>query len=143
MVFGVRATLAVSFYTISVLLSTNNAVYRGDDLSTYRDQTDMFFESPLSYFEATFPRNVDPEFPRSPYPASIPGMFSAKDSGGEPYPWRHTWPRYLVFFGTLLERPEIKEFLEGKGYTEVWKKGRIWEGEGERRGGVRVWTWQS
>jgi phosphatidylinositol glycan class B len=57
------------------------------------------------------------------------------------YPWRHEWPRYLVLFGHLLKQEGVKTLLEEKGYKEVWKAGREWEGEGNRSGAVRVWQW--
>ncbi|KAF9448878.1 glycosyltransferase family 22 protein [Macrolepiota fuliginosa MF-IS2] len=114
----------------------------GQELSTYRDQTDIFFDSPRTYITSTFPDDVNPEFPRSPYPASTPGVPPLSSSDGGGYPWRHTWPRYLVFFGALLDKPGMMELLEEKGYVEVWRRGRDWEGGGERTGGVRVWRWQ-
>ncbi len=103
----------------------------------------MFFDSPTTYFNKTFPERVDPEFPRS-YPTSIPGVSLAdgSDEVVDAYPWRHTWPRHLVLFGALLDKPNVKEVLEDKGYAEVWRKGKEWEGEGQRKGGVRVWSWR-
>ncbi|KXN91514.1 GPI mannosyltransferase 3 [Leucoagaricus sp. SymC.cos] len=114
---------------------------QGQNLTLYRDQTDLFFDSPLDYIASTFPRIVNPEFPRSTYPASAPETPSPNDSGIL-YPWKHEWPRYLVFFGALLQREGVQEVFEEKGYVEVWRKGREWEGEGERKGGVCVWSWQ-
>jgi len=62
-------------------------------------------------------------------------------SGQLIYPWRHEWPKYLVLFGDLLRQEGVRDVLEGRGYAEVWKAGREWEGEGVRKGGVRVWKW--
>jgi len=53
--------------------------------------------------------------------------------------WRHEWPKYLVMFGALLSESGILPLLQERGYHEVWKGGREWEGEGKRKGGVRVW----
>ncbi|KAF5358067.1 hypothetical protein D9756_001353 [Leucocoprinus leucothites] len=118
---------------------------QGQNLSLYRDQTDLFFDKPIDYIITAFPKTVDPKFPRSSYPASIPGTPqppSSQADSGVLYPWRHEWPRHLVFFGVLLQRQGMREILEEKGYVEAWKGGREWEGEGERMGGVRVWSWQ-
>ncbi|KNZ79328.1 GPI mannosyltransferase 3 [Termitomyces sp. J132] len=109
---------------------------QGQDLSTYHDQTDVFFASPVEYLQTRFPSHVDPSFPPSPFPTSIPGAPHTND-----YPWIHEWPRHLVFFGALLEHEEVRNMLEAKGYREVWKRGKMWEGEGRRKGGVRVWRW--
>ncbi|KAF8077743.1 glycosyltransferase family 22 protein [Lyophyllum atratum] len=109
---------------------------QGQNLTTYHDQTDVFFQSPLDYLQSRFPTRVNPTFPSSPFPTSIPG-----DAAPSGYPWAHEWPRYLAFFGALLEEEGVRTLLEAKGYREVWKKGRTWEGEGQRKGGVMVWKW--
>ncbi|SJL00694.1 uncharacterized protein ARMOST_04007 [Armillaria ostoyae] len=107
------------------------------DLSTYRDQTDVFFSSPYQYLMERFPPAVDPTFPVSPFPTSPAGA-----STTHVYPWVHEWPRHLIFFGALLREEGVKDLLIGKGYAEVWHRGRSWEGDGdERKGGVRVWKW--
>ncbi|KAK0463835.1 glycosyltransferase family 22 protein [Desarmillaria tabescens] len=107
------------------------------DLSTYRDQTDIFFSFPYQYFMERFPPAVDPTFPASPFPASPAGASTA-----DAFPWAHEWPRHLIFFGALLREEGVKDLLIGKGYEEVWHRGRFWEGDGdERKGGVRVWKW--
>ena len=31
-------------------------------------------------------------------------------------------------------------FIE-HGYTQVWARGRHWEGDDKRKGGVRIWKW--
>lgn len=113
---------------------------RGQNLLTYRDQTDLFFNEPIDYITTTFPRNVDPGFPRSPYPTSIPDTYP-QVATEMPYPWKHEWPRHLVFFGALLRRKGMQEILEEKGYKKVWAGGSEWEGEGQRKGGVQVWSW--
>ncbi|KAL0574686.1 glycosylphosphatidylinositol anchor biosynthesis [Marasmius crinis-equi] len=110
---------------------------QNQDLSTYEDQTTIFFADPYKYLTDRFPRVVDPAFPISPYPASAPGNTSPNDRS-----WQHEWPFHLVFFGALLQEKGVQELLEGKRYSEVWRAGRSWEGDGdERKGGVRVWKW--
>ncbi|KAE9394099.1 glycosyltransferase family 22 protein, partial [Gymnopus androsaceus JB14] len=107
------------------------------NLSTYRHQTTIFFADPHQYLVDRFPSVVNPAFPKSSYPASTPGRDVSDDA------WRHEWPRYLVLFGALLEEPGVKDHLTRKGYEEVWRRGRSWEGDSdERKGGVRVWKWQ-
>lgn len=143
--WGVSRPYSVYFSFLSqiiALVERSLWIFRGQDLSTYRDQTDIFFDSPTTYFNKTFPESVDPEFP--PSYSSTPGVSFARDLDQDvsAYPWRHTWPRHLVLFGALLEKSNVKEVLEEKGYVEIWRRGREWEGEGQRKGGVRVWTWQ-
>ncbi|EFI28339.1 GPI mannosyltransferase 3 [Coprinopsis cinerea okayama7 len=108
----------------------------GENLSSYQDQTDVFFASPKYYITNHFPPHVNVDFPPSPYPSSHPGQPGIQN-------WRHEWPKHLILFGDLLrDELGVKGLLEEKGYQEVRKYGRDWEGEGKRKGGVRVWTWQ-
>jgi phosphatidylinositol glycan class B len=84
----------------------------------------------------------------SPFPTSIPGapasvLPSSESSTQPPYPWRHEWPRFFIFFGRLLLEPGVRDILEEQGYKEVWKAGREWEGEGHRKGGVKIWEWST
>ena len=119
---------------------------RQENLSTYMDQTNFFYNSPIHYLKSYFPQHVDPLFPASPFPTSIPGTvthFKTLPSGERTYPWKHEWPRYLVFFGNLLQENGVRQLLNEKGYKQVWKGGREWEGEGKRKGGVMVWKWSS
>ncbi|KAF7304984.1 Mannosyltransferase [Mycena kentingensis (nom. inval.)] len=110
---------------------------QNENLSTYRDQTTVFFKSPHGYLTARFPSAVDPAFPPSAFPASVPGTRDA-----EAYAWRHAWPLHLVFFGALLEAEGVRDLLEQRGYRQVWAGGRWWEGDSdERKGGVRVWRY--
>ncbi|TFK42364.1 Alg9-like mannosyltransferase family-domain-containing protein [Crucibulum laeve] len=111
-------------------------------LAVYHDQTDVFFSSPISYLKTYFPKKVNPSFPQSPFPTSIPGAPSLQSENGI-YPWKHEWPRHLIFFGDLLRQDGVKSLLEQQGYKEVWKGGREWEGEGQRKGAVRVWKWNT
>ncbi|KAF4615379.1 hypothetical protein D9613_002732 [Agrocybe pediades] len=117
------------------------------DLHTYEDQTNVFFDSPKDYLLTYFPKSVDKSFPLSPMPSSIPGSpapkVSVTQSGKLLYPWRHEWPQFLVLFGDLLLQEGVVQILEEKGYKEVAKAGRGWEGEGTRKGGARIWKWMS
>lgn len=115
----------------------------------YRDQTDIFFESPISYMKTHFPAHVNPTFPLSPFPFSVPNATFIQalqaietQSGSWDLGWQHEWPRYLVFFGALLEEPGIRSLFGGNGYVEVWRGGWQWQGEGKRTGGVRVWAYE-
>ncbi|KAI0372949.1 glycosyltransferase family 22 protein [Pilatotrama ljubarskyi] len=110
---------------------------QGQDVTAYKDQTDVFYESPLQYLKTRFPDRVDASFPPSPLPRSQPGT----DTHGM-YPWRHEWPQNLVFFGALLEQPGVHELLVGLGYGEVWRAEHGWEGDSRRKGGVRVWRYK-
>ncbi|KAI0707643.1 Alg9-like mannosyltransferase family-domain-containing protein [Earliella scabrosa] len=106
----------------------------GQDVDEYKDQTDVFYESPIQYLTSRFPKEVDPSFPPSPIPRSAPGVATAN-----PYPWRHEWPQNLVLFGALLEEEGVVDLLSKQGYKEVWSAEYGWEGDERRKGGVRVW----
>lgn len=107
----------------------------------------MFFDSPSAYLQTYFPAHVNQTFPPSPFPASLPGVSSTPSvlsaAGKFIYPWRHEWPTHLIFFGNLLHEEGIRDTLARQGYKEVWKAGREWEGEGDRKGGVKVWRWSA
>jgi len=106
------------------------------NVSTYRDQTNIFFSNPKAYLDKYFPATINPSFPPSPFPRSPPGQGALQD-------WKHEWPKHLIMFGELLrDELGVKKTLEEKGYREVWSGGRGWEGEDERKGGVRVWRWR-
>ncbi|CAL1705145.1 unnamed protein product [Somion occarium] len=107
---------------------------RGENLQAYKDQTDIFYESPATYLRTRFPSNVDPSFPPSPYPCSMPGVHDTTL-----YPWNHTWPQYLVMFGALLDEPDVVPILVEKGYQEVWRAEYGVGGDDTRQGGVVVW----
>jgi len=106
-------------------------------LTIYRDQTDVFYDSPHAYLERHFPSTVNLDFPPSPLPTSIPGAVDTRMDR-----WEHMWPRYLVFFGALLEEDGVRLMFEERGYKEVWKKDG-WDGDVRRRGGVRLWRHSS
>ncbi|KZP21235.1 glycosyltransferase family 22 protein [Athelia psychrophila] len=105
--------------------------------TSYLDQTDIFFESPREYLENNFPPTVDTTYPPSPFPASPPGI-AIEVADGSTGPWKHEWPKNLVMFGALLQDQDVKALVEALGYSEVWRAGWDWEGEGKRRAGVRV-----
>lgn len=116
------------------------------DKARYKDQTDLFFESPKAYMLSHFPPEVDPSFPPSPFPSSIPDQsfvstLAAMESHNNSWDmgWRHEWPKYIVMFGALLREPNVLSLLQEKGYREIWKGGREWDGDERRKGGVRVW----
>ncbi|KAJ7444883.1 glycosyltransferase family 22 protein [Mycena latifolia] len=112
------------------------------DLASYRDQTTLFFASPYTYLEERFPQAVDPAFPLSPFPTSVPGALEHSTAAPGQYPWAHAWPQYLVFFGALLQEEGVQKLLEQRGYANVWSAGRAWEGDSdERKGGVQVWKY--
>jgi phosphatidylinositol glycan class B len=139
-----RAASSVSVFVSRCGLESSLLILfqpRNQELATYRDQTGVFFDSPHDYLQTYFPSKVNPLFPPSPFPTSIPGVPAPSLSNSDAYPWTHEWPRYLVFFGALLREEGVRTLLEEKGFREVWKKGREWEGEGYRTGGVRVWKW--
>lgn len=103
------------------------------NLLEYRDQTDVFYESPITYLQHRFPAKVDLTFPPSPVPFTKPGQPVTSD-----HSWLHEWPQYLVTFGALLEDAEISELLTSKGYRTVWHEEYGWEGDGRRRSGITV-----
>lgn len=114
--------------------------------SDYKDQTDIFFEAPLEYMRTHFPSRVDPSYLPSPFASSIPNVTFVEtikvveqSSRSWDLGWQHEWPQYIVLFGALLREPGVLDLIRNKGYEEVWKGGFEWEGEGQRRGAVRVW----
>ncbi|KAG0705079.1 glycosyltransferase family 22 protein [Suillus ampliporus] len=114
--------------------------------SDYKDQTDIFFEAPFEYMRTHFPSQVDPSYPPSPFALSIPNVtfvetLQAVEQSSRSWDlgWRHEWPQYIVLFGALLREPGMLDLFLNQGYEEIWKGGFEWEGEGQRRGAVRVW----
>lgn len=114
--------------------------------SEYKDQTDIFFEAPLEYMQTHFPSRVDTSYPPSAFPSSVPNVtfvetlqVMEQSSRSWDLGWRHEWPQYIVLFGALLREPGVLDLFRNQGYEEVWKGGFEWEGEGQRRGAVRVW----
>ena len=120
---------------------------QGQDIGEYRDQTDVFYESPLEYLKTRFPPDVDLTFPPSGYPSSPPGMPEKPITGEEEEEmdmeesekWKHEWPEYLVMFGHLLDSPGIREYLtKTMRYKTVWRAGYGFDEEPDRSGGVFV-----
>lgn len=101
----------------------------------YKDQTDIFYESPVQYLRDRFPASVDLTYPPSPKPFTEPGQMSV-----ERFDWKHEWPQYIVLFGSLLQDREVFSLIHGRGYREVWHEERGWEGDRRRQGGVTVLT---
>ena len=106
--------------------------HSGQHITEYKDQTDVFYASPLMYLQDRFPPKVDPTFPPSPCPFSPPGNESSKAA------WKHEWPQYLVSFGALLEEQPIEQLLTELGYNVVWHRETGFEGDPRRRGGISV-----
>ena len=116
---------------------------QGQDVDKYKDQTDIFYESPLEYLRTRFPPDVDLTFPPSGYPHSPPGL--PENVGDEEVhveereKWNHEWPEYLVMFGHLLDSPGIHEYLtKTMRYNIVWRAGYGFDEEPNRSGGVFV-----
>ncbi|KAI0780644.1 glycosyltransferase family 22 protein [Trametes elegans] len=110
---------------------------QGQDVTMYKDQTDVFYDSPLDYLTSRFPDRVRPTFPPSPRPRSKPGVVETPEN----YAWRHEWAQNLVFFGKLLEQAGVADLLRSLGYVEVWAEEYGWEGDDRRGGGIRVWRY--
>lgn len=109
----------------------------GQDIATYKDQTDIFYDDPVAYLQTHFPPEVAKNFPASSYPSSKPGEVHSVHRS-----WQHEWPEYIVCFGALLEVPDLRSLLERKGYKQVWRESYGWEEDGKRRGGVMIWKFQ-
>ncbi|KAH7107666.1 Alg9-like mannosyltransferase family-domain-containing protein [Auriculariales sp. MPI-PUGE-AT-0066] len=108
---------------------------RGENLTTYRDQTRVFYDDPVVYLRKHFPRRVDKHFPPSPLPSTPPGR--------APVSWSHSWPSHLVLFGALLEMPEVKTLLTETGYREDVRFVNGFEEDEKRRGGIQLWRWNA
>ena len=98
----------------------------GEDLSTYQDETDIFFQDPENFLSSRFPEHVDTTFSRSARA-----------------PYEYAWPSHLVLFGALLREPGVEDALRAKGYAEVWRAGSGIEEDPRRREGVRIWRWRA
>ena len=48
-----------------------------------------------------------------------------------------------MFFGALLRESGVENVLRVRGYREVWRRGNGIEEDPRRRGGVRVWRWDT
>ncbi|KAI5479635.1 GPI mannosyltransferase 3 [Pseudohyphozyma bogoriensis] len=90
----------------------------GQDPVTYRDQTNIFYDSPIRYLQDRFPPLVDPSFPPSPF------TFPSSSTKTVEYPndlgWRHTWPSHVVVFDVLLRDEGVQELLGCSGAQVEW-----------------------
>ena len=90
----------------------------GTNIVTYKDQTVLFYNSPLNYLKTNFPDTVDETFPPSLFPSTKPG--TAPPADGK---WDHQWPSHLIFFGALLSDiqggPKVEAYIRELGYGEV------------------------
>lgn len=119
--------------------------HRGQDKTTYRDQSDFFYDSPTDYLTTRFPASVDSSFPPSPFTVTSPQLSLAHPSGD--LGWNHTWPSHLVLFQTLLESSggatqTIGDLLESKGYRveeRIWNS--HWQDDDRRNGDVVLLRW--
>ena len=109
-------------------------MHSGEAIQDYKDQTDIFYESPIAYLGNRFPAAVDPLFPPSPNPYTRAG----RATGNNAHDWRHEWPQYVVVFGALLQESRVHSLLEELGFKVVWQEEYGWEGDARRRGGVVV-----
>ena len=107
----------------------------GQSIDNYKDQTDIFYASPLTYLRTRFPSSINTSFPPSPRPFTSPGE---PVSSSDVHDWKHEWPEYLVMFGALLREPGVEELLQEKGYRKSWNEEYGWEGDDRRRGGIVV-----
>ncbi|KAK4702126.1 GPI mannosyltransferase 3, partial [Phenoliferia sp. Uapishka_3] len=110
----------------------------GQNASTYRDQSDYFYEDPIQYLLTRFPPAVDPAFPPSPF--TIPSFSdNSMDLG-----WRHEWPSHVVVFQDLLTSfgGVVAGLLKQRGYVEYK---RMWnshfQDDARRTGDVVVLKW--
>ncbi|KAF8319286.1 hypothetical protein DL93DRAFT_2053664 [Clavulina sp. PMI_390] len=126
---------------------------RHEDLSTYKDQTKIFYDDPIRYFATFFPPTVNPSFPPSPRPITPPGRaspslnsaYASHGLGHGREAWEHEWPQFFVLYDVLLPirgGQSVEELLVRMGYGQVWRSG--WngiEGDERKRGEVLMWKW--
>ncbi|KAL8283183.1 hypothetical protein RQP46_005961 [Phenoliferia psychrophenolica] len=114
----------------------------GQNASTYRDQSDYFYDDPTHYLATRFPSSVDISFPSSPFvlpPSPHDSKPDATDLG-----WRHEWPSHIVAFDALLvsDQGAVAGLLEAKGYRE-WERlwNSHWHEDDRRRGDIVILRW--
>lgn len=102
----------------------------GQNAKTYKDQSDFFYDDPLTYLVDRFPSSVNESFPPSPLPLHPPSKNAPLDLG-----WSHEWPSHLVLFDALLTHPGIRDLLPHRGYQEVWRQWNSHVQDDARRAG--------
>lgn len=97
------------FLTCEPPLPSN--VLPGMTVQSYMDESDYFYENPLSFLKLNFPQSIDQNASPS---------FDAQ--------WPHKWPTYIVMFSNLWDNPDshIKNYLQNN-YDIVE---RIWNAPG-------------
>ena len=104
---------------------------RGQDLASYKDQSDFFYDDPLKYISNRFE----------------PSVRVVKTSPHD-LDWAHTWPSRLVFFEALLASGRanmtVGKYLAARGYVEIWRSFNAhFHEDPRRRGDVLVWKRKS
>lgn len=118
---------------------------RGQDKTTYRDQSDFFYHDPIGYLKTRFPPTVHRSFPPSPF--TYPSRLSSIKRPSGDLGWFHAWPSHFVLFSTLLESSNaegetVGELLERQGYkveTRIWNS--HWQDDDRRNGDVVLMRW--
>ena len=109
---------------------------RGQNQTTYQDQSDFFYANPLEYLQQRFPEQVDASFPPSDG-ALLPIKPLLDDRQ-----WSHQWPSHLVLFEALL-KPDVASLLRDLGYEEEKRiKNGHWQDDARRKGDIIVLRWQ-
>ncbi|KAG0149875.1 hypothetical protein CROQUDRAFT_653175 [Cronartium quercuum f. sp. fusiforme G11] len=95
---------------------------QGQNLTTYKDESDNFYTDPIDFLNTHFPNKVDNQFP---------------GSNGSDF----QWPSHLVLFSNLLNGP-VGSLLESKGYgiQKSFPNGR-WHDDPRRKGEVVLMSW--
>ncbi|KAK4049576.1 glycosylphosphatidylinositol anchor biosynthesis [Microbotryomycetes sp. JL201] len=131
----------------------------GQNATTYKDQSDVFYDSPSTYLVERFPQDVNPGFP--PSPAILPGELIQLYERGQVPDWKHEWPSHIVLFQALVDEPvelgllsrvwvdheaqnkTLGNLLASKGYVEVKRSwNSLWHEDDRRRGDVIVLQWR-
>jgi GPI mannosyltransferase 3 len=102
---------------------------------SYKDQSDVFYESPHAYLLRYFPPVVNHTFPPSRLPRTMAGQIGDVE-------WEHEWPLYLVMYGSLVESRGVKDLILDRGYINVWEGGSGL-GEERRQGKMIIWKYRN
>lgn len=115
----------IVIYTVSYKLFISLTIDSGDGLSTYRDETGIFFRDPETLFSAGFPEYIDTAF--------LPSVLA---------PHEYALLSHLVLFNALLRERGVEDALCAKGYADARRAGngigRIFRGERESEFGAGV-----